>query len=152
MFEWIDQHRALLVWAGIGSVVLFLGTLALLPLLIKRMPADYFCRQGPSPESWRGHHPVLRMVLIVLKNLAGYIVIAAGIAMLVLPGQGILTIVMGIGLLEFPGKHRLVLRVIRIPAIWRALQWTRRKTGQPEFERPDSPRSSGEGAEGHGAE
>jgi hypothetical protein len=140
VFEWIDQHRALLVWAGIGSVVLFVGTLALLPMLIARLPADFFSRKGPPPESWRGHHPVLRMILIVAKNVVGYLVIAAGIAMLFLPGQGILTIVMGIGLLDFPGKRKLLLRVVSIPAVWRALQWTRRRTGHPEFERVEMTR------------
>ena len=140
VFDWLDQHRALLVWMGIGSVVLFVGTLALLPMMIARLPTDFFSRKGPPPDSWRGHHPAMRMVLIVIKNVIGYLVIAAGIAMLFLPGQGILTIVMGIGLLDFPGKRKLLLRVVSIPAVWRALQWTRRRTGHPEFERPVSPR------------
>ena len=44
--------------------------------------------------------------MIIGKNLLGVFFVLIGIAMLVLPGQGILTIIAGMMLLDFPGRHR----------------------------------------------
>ena len=37
--------------------------------------------------------------------------------MLVLPGQGILTILMGLFLMNFPGKYRLERKVVTLPQV-----------------------------------
>lgn len=112
------------------SVASFVGTLIIVPLLLVRLPADYF-REG-NPRVWMpNHHPVLRGIGIAVKNLVGAIFLLAGIAMLVLPGQGILTMLIGVSLMNFPGKRRLEKRLISQPAILQTINHLRQKFGQP---------------------
>ena len=54
MEEWFKEHQTV-VWGMVGlSITTIVLTVLLLPLLVARMPADYFVRKGPPPESWRG--------------------------------------------------------------------------------------------------
>lgn len=56
--------------------------------------------------------------------------------MLVLPGQGILTIVLGISLLDFPGKRPFIRWLVSKPMVYRALDWLRKKTHSPPLDLP----------------
>jgi drug/metabolite transporter (DMT)-like permease len=76
----------------------------------------------------------------MLKNLLGIIFILAGVAMLILPGQGILTILLGIMLMNFPGKHTLERRIVQQPAVLRAINWMRTKANHPELKLPNQVR------------
>ena len=116
---------------AVGSIaVLVLGAVAV-PIVIKRMPADYFIRH-PRPD----HQPsgVLGLALFWLRNSAGIVLIVAGVLMLVLPGQGVLTILAGLSLLAFPGKRRLQLRLLRTPALRHAIDGMRRRAGKPPLQ------------------
>jgi hypothetical protein len=73
----------------------------------------------------------LRVVLRAVKNIVGLVLVLAGVLMLVLPGQGLLTIFMGITLLDFPGKRRLELSVVRRRPVFSALNWIRKKARRP---------------------
>ena len=70
--------------------------------------------------------------------LFGFALILAGVAMLVLPGQGILTILMGVALANFPGKFTLERRLVRQPAVGRALNRIREIAGKVHLELPPS--------------
>ena len=124
--SWIEQHEALLWTLGGLSVFLFIASLVAVPWLVVRIPADYFLGKTRADHRPRFRHPGLRVVLLVLKNLTGGILLAAGLAMLLLPGQGLLTLFMGVMLIDFPGKYRLERRIVRIPVILRAINWIRR--------------------------
>jgi hypothetical protein len=65
------------------------------------------------------------------KNLIGYGLILAGILMLLLPGQGILTMITGLLLIDYPGKFRLERQIARQPAILKSLNWLRAKAQKP---------------------
>ena len=104
MFEWIGDHKALVGWLATLSSVTLIGTLIAIPLLVARIPEDYFVKRRRRRVSWWKRHPVLRVVGVISKNAVGSLFIVAGIAMLVLPGQGIITIVVGLLLIDFPGK------------------------------------------------
>jgi len=67
---------------------------------------------------------------VVLKNVLGFVFIAAGIVMLFLPGQGILTILIGLTLVSFPRKRALEISLIRRPSVLRAVNWIRRRSGK----------------------
>jgi hypothetical protein len=56
--------------------------------------------------------------------------------MLVLPGQGIATIVVGLLMMQFPGKRRLEKRLLSIRPVLRAVNAMRIKSGQPELQMP----------------
>ena len=53
--------------------------------------------------------------------------------MLVLPGQGILTMVIGFSIMDFPGKHRLNDRIVANRKIQQSLNWIRRKGGKDDL-------------------
>jgi hypothetical protein len=138
MLDWIPFSKTALWWMGILSVVTFFGSLIALPMLIARMPADYFVRDRQGHAAHRRQHPVLRVIGLVCKNLVGLAFVLAGIAMLVLPGQGVLTIVIGLSLMNFPGKHALERYIVQQPTILQAINWTRNKAGQPPLKVPQS--------------
>src|SRR5262245_38829534 len=101
MGDWLEQHEALLIWLtalSVGSLVL---TAALLPVVVLRLPADYFVREHRLGHGKRGW---LDWVWHLGKNVLGGVFVLAGIVMLFTPGQGLLTILIGLLLLDFPGK------------------------------------------------
>jgi hypothetical protein len=138
MPDWIPISTTALWWMGILSVVTFVGTLIALPFLVARIPADYFVRDRHGHAAHHRQHPVLRVIGLVCKNLVGLAFVLAGVAMLVLPGQGILTIVIGLSLMNFPGKHALERRIVQQPSILQAINWMRHKAGQPSLTVPQS--------------
>jgi hypothetical protein len=112
------------------SIVGFIGSLIAIPLILVRLPSHYFDER--HPRKWmENHHPVLRLIGHVVKNVLGFILLAAGIAMLVLPGQGILTMLIGISLVDFPGKRQLERKLIGQPAVLNTINKLREKFGQP---------------------
>lgn len=131
MLDWLQLNQTLLTWLAVVSVVTFVGSLLAVPWLIVRIPADYFSRAEPHVLPWVNRHPVVHIVAHVAKNVVGALLILAGIAMLVLPGQGVLTIVIGILLLDFPGKRALERRLVSQPTILRAINWMRERGGRP---------------------
>jgi Putative transmembrane protein (PGPGW) len=119
------------VWVVLGVVsgVLFIGTLIAIPILIVRLPNDYFIKN--HRRTWlQNRHPVLRVTAYVIKNLIGCVFLLAGIAMLVLPGQGILTMLIGVSLIDFRGKQKLQRKLIGQPAVLRTINRIRQKFGR----------------------
>lgn len=136
MLDALREHPVLLAWmAGISAAMLVVGVVVA-PWIVARLPVDHFVRKGPPPDSWRAHHPVVRLLLRGLKNALGAAFVLAGVAMLVLPGQGILTILLGLGLLDLPGKRAVELALARRGPVRRALQWLRRRAGRPPLRIP----------------
>ena len=139
MSAWIQDHQALVWWMGTFSVLSFFGSLLLIPVLVVRIEADYFTRSKVPAGWWKHHHPALRLLLLVLKNLIGAVFVLAGIAMLVLPGQGLLTILVGLLFLNFPGKRALERRLVCVSHINRSLNWLRRRAGRKPLQLPCKP-------------
>jgi hypothetical protein len=69
-------------------------------------------------------------MFLTVKNAVGGLLLVAGILMLVLPGQGILTILAALALLNFPGKRALELRILHRPALLKGINWLRRRAGR----------------------
>lgn len=130
---WAEANQALLWWLAAGSLALFVGSLAALPWVIGRLPADYFAHEKRPPSLWRDRSPAARWALRIGKNALGAVLLVAGIVMLAAPGQGILTIVVGFVLIDFPGKYRLERRIAGQARVRRGLNWIRRKRGKPEM-------------------
>jgi len=115
---------------GIVSFITFVGTLIVVPWLIVRIPTDYFASEKRQTEAWSNHHPLIRGLLLVAKNLFGVVLVVMGIIMLVLPGQGLLTILVGLVLLNFPGKYRFERWLVLRRPILRSVNWLRRRRGR----------------------
>jgi len=131
MTEWLQQHQLLLGWMAALSVVTFVVSLIAVPMLIVRIPPDYFAR---SSRQWatsdrHGLHP-LQVLLVIGKNLLGCFFLMAGLIMLVLPGQGVLTILIGIGLLNFPGKFKIERWIASRKYILNSMNWLRARSGK----------------------
>lgn len=127
----LENHQQLLVWIGVGSFVVFIISLLTLPWLVAKIPEDYFVPKKRQPTNWKNQHPVVRLLTLIGKNLLGFGLILAGLFMLFLPGQGILTLVTGLLLIDYPGKFRLERKIVRTPAILNGLNWLRAKAKKP---------------------
>ncbi|MBN2475201.1 MAG: hypothetical protein JXB62_11370 [Pirellulales bacterium] len=127
MLDWIEAHETILWWLAAASAIMFVATLILVPLVVVRIPADYFAPGRPHRTPWTDQHPIVRGFLLVAKNLLGCVFVGAGLLMLALPGQGILTIVVGIMLLNFPGKYRLERWIVARRPVLRSANWLRQR-------------------------
>ncbi len=74
------------------SAVMLVGALVLLPWVLARLPANWF-EQAPPPFRERLKAQPLRAGL---RLLLGSALVALGVALLVLPGQGLLTPLAGL--------------------------------------------------------
>jgi hypothetical protein len=132
---WLLEPTVLGVLA-VASGVFFVLSLVGVPWFVARVPADYFSRREraelglPAPKS-----TPLRIAVRVGKNLLGVFLLVAGLAMVVLPGQGLITIVVALLFLDFPGKRRLERRIIGARPVLRAINSLRKRAGQPPIER-----------------
>lgn len=123
---------------GLGVIMAIASTIAI-PWLIVRMPADYFVTRR-KPRLERGP---LVTVFWLLRNTLAVLLVLAGIAMLVLPGQGLLTILIGIGISTFPGKYRIERAIMRRAAVYRSANWIRRRAGRIPLQYPAAGDDSG---------
>lgn len=123
--ERIESLESLLIGLGITSVILFLGSVVLIPLIIAYLPKDYFTR---TIKPFNQLNP-LHMVGRVAKNLIGTLFLLSGSIMLFIPGQGILTILLGLSLIDFPGKRYLETRILNSPKAKLLIEWCRSKSG-----------------------
>ncbi len=125
------------IWLGGAaglSLLLLAGSILLTPWLLSRLPTDYFQDPHHRPLQSLDHRPLIRIILLIVKNLMGFILFLAGISMLFLPGQGLLTIAMAMVLVDFPGKNRLKRSIIQVPRIREWINLLRERLGKAPFE------------------
>ena len=123
---------------GISSIFIFLISILGISWFVAQIPEDYFLRSKRQPSKWREQKPILRYVVKFGKNLIGLSLIIGGLLMLVLPGQGLLTIVTGLLLVNYPGKYKLEQKLSSMPSIFRALNWIRLKANKPPLQKKAS--------------
>jgi hypothetical protein len=128
MLDWL--YSSSLVWPlFVLSIATFIGSLVLIPWILLRLPPHYFDER--HPRIWlKDHHRIVRQVGFALKNLLGIAFILAGIAMLVLPGQGLLTMLIGISFVDFPGKRALERKIVSVPQVLSAINGVRARFGE----------------------
>lgn len=130
-WAWAQAHSTLLFWLGMVSLASAVLTVLLLPVVVVRLPADYFTASRRDLARRRG--PLLWLEH-ALRNLVGVLFVLAGVAMLVLPGQGLLTILIGLLLIDFPGKRALERRLVRRPSVLAFLNRLRARRGRPPLQ------------------
>lgn len=128
---WMEIWETQLWWLAAASAIMFVGSLIAIPFFALRIPHDYFLAPERIKTPWGGWPPLVRGLFIVLKNLAGVVLILAGVAMLILPGQGLLTILLGLVLTNFPGKYRLERRLVSHGPVLRGINWIRERRSVP---------------------
>jgi len=130
MFDWTSEYDGLFWWLAAGSAMTFLVSLAVLPMLVARIPEDYFIENHRPKSRFAAYHPVLRVVLIAAKNLVGGVLFLVGLVMIPLPGQGVITMLVGLLLLDVPGKYIFERWLIARPSIHRPVNWMRARHGR----------------------
>lgn len=122
--QWIPAD--VLISLTIASVIGFVGSLIAIPWILIRLPCDYFDMR--VPRHWmKDHHPILRLIGLIIKNCLGAVFLMAGFLMLFLPGQGVLTMLIGISFMDFPNKRKLEARIVGQPALLNAINRMRHK-------------------------
>ena len=94
----------------------------IIPWLIVKMPADYFCHHHRER-----HWNATRVLFYVLRNALALVLFIAGCIMLILPGQGLLTIL--IAIIVFRCARKIfsgTLGTSRNKAYIEAVNWIRR--------------------------
>ena len=118
------------IWLlGIASAAMLVISAIVIPYLIVRLPADFYV-EDDHPRHLFQDRPLLRIFFLTVKNAIGAVLLVAGILMLVLPGQGILTILAALALLNFPGKRKMEMRILHRPAILKSVNWLRKRAGR----------------------
>jgi hypothetical protein len=131
--QYLSEHSDTILWLASISFGVFVISILALPLIIVRLPVDFFIHPSSVPVRLSP----LRLALKILKNALGLFLLLIGTVMLFTPGQGILTILLGISLMDFPGKHRLQGRIVRSPRVHRSLNWLRQRAGRSKFALPE---------------
>lgn len=124
-----------LLGLSIFGVLSFVAGVVGVPWFFTRMPADYFSgRERRALGIEAPVRPLSAVLLRVAKNLLGLFLIACGVAMIILPGQGLLTILVGILFVDFPGKRRLERWLLAKGPVMRTINGLRRRAGKPPIE------------------
>jgi hypothetical protein len=133
-------------WLAALSVFMLMASLLVLRILLVRIPADYFVRHEPLLAGIR--HPAWEVLLLVLKNLVGFILVLLGLIMSLpgVAGQGILTVLAGLSLMNFPGKRRLQRLIVMQPLIQKTINGIRARAGMPPLDLDGFHEDAGEGA------
>ena len=116
---------------GISSLVILVISAISIGFIIRKIPHDYFLNEKRGMSQYKNKNPFFWLIVLTLKNIIGYCLILGGILMLVLPGQGLLTILVGLILSDYPGKFKLEKRIIKTNLILKTINWYRNKSNIP---------------------
>lgn len=121
----------ILIGGGVFLAGCILATLAVGALIVKLRP-DHFCGKGPAHPKF-ANRPALRWAVKAAKNMAGVLLILAGLVLSLpgIPGPGLLVVFFGLTLLDFPGKRRAEAWLIGRKRILRTVNWLRRRFHRP---------------------
>ena len=133
MLEFLYSYKEILLATAWGSLALFFVSLAIIPWLVIKIPADYFQLRYRIRSDTKSKRSLLAAGFSGIKNLVGFVLIAVGALMLVLPGQGILTILVGLFMMNFPGKYKIEQKLVTIPEVLNSLNWIRAKADKEPF-------------------
>ncbi len=122
------------VLAGLSIVTFTLSVIGF-PWLVARLPEDCFQHPDKKKDS-SDPGKTSHIFIVVLKNILGLFFFGAGIIMLFLPGQGIISILIGLG--HFPYKQHILYKTTRPKTIQGSLDWLRKKTGKHPFDWEDT--------------
>ena len=126
----LQDKEILLYWFTVASAIGLFLSILLVPWIITQIPADYFLHKKRKEKTFFIRHPLIKVMVLILRNLFGIVLILAGIIMLFIPGQGVISIITGIILTDFPYKYRLEQWIISQPKILQTINTLRRKAGK----------------------
>jgi hypothetical protein len=123
------------------TAVLLVGSAWAVRWYVLRLPPDVLL-STQTPGRARQDPTGMRLLVLVARNLLGAILLLAGIAMLVLPGQGLLTMAIGLALLDLPFKWRLTRAILSYRPVLAGINRLRTGARLPPLEQPAKPRDA----------
>ena len=130
--EFVSSYKVYILWLATISLFVFIFSLISIKWLVALIPTNYFIKKNMVKS--KRSYSFIWLISVIVKNLIGYTLILGGLLMLVLPGQGLFTILMGLVLSNYPGKYNIERRFISIPSVLRTVNWLRKKSNKPPLE------------------
>ncbi len=131
LYELVERYWELFLALTAFSLVTVVAMATLGAAMVSELPADYFINaEHRKQRVYLQHLPTpVRMVAVFGKNITGIVLIVAGILMLVLPGQGLLTMLAGIMLTDLPGKYTTLRWLVQHKTLTITINWLRARKG-----------------------
>ena len=121
----------------LGSLSLFILIISvfMMVLIISFLPEDYFKSENRNLISsvQNSRYPLLKLLVLTTKNFFGVLLLLSGILMLVLPGQGILTIITALVFIDYPGKYKFERKLLRQKGVINSINWIRSRLSKPSL-------------------
>ena len=124
--HFFNAYKQIFIVLSTLSIIALILSPLIINLILIRLPQDYFikAKDDLKPTNY---------ILQFIKNLFGTILIIIGLAMFVLPGQGLITFIIGMSLVRFPGKRKLQMKIVKNHSVQKSLNWFRFKSKKTPF-------------------
>ena len=129
------MNSDLLFLLGSLSIFILIISVFMMVLIISFLPEDYFKSENRNLISsvQNSRYPLLKLLVLITKNFFGVLLLLSGILMLVLPGQGILTIITGLVFMDYPGKYKFERKLLRQKGVINSKNWIRSRLSKPSL-------------------
>jgi len=126
------------VWTALAllSGLMFVGGIVSIPWMLALIPRDYFLTHETYLSRWKTRRPLLRLLILILRNFVGLILFLMGAIMLITPGQGLLMMLLGLACSTFPGKRQLEMKILRQRGVLDSINWLRYKVNREPLQIP----------------
>ena len=133
IISWSSMNSDLLFLLGSLSIFILIISVFMMVLIISFLPEDYFKSENRNLISsvQNSRYPLLKLLVLITKNFFGVLLLLSGILMLVLPGQGILTIITGLVFIDYPGKYKFERKLLRQKGVINSINWIRSRLSKP---------------------
>ncbi len=135
IISWSSMNSDLLFLLGSLSIFILIISVFMMMLIISFLPEDYFKSENRNLISsvQNSRYPLLKLLVLITKNFFGILLLLSGILMLVLPGQGILTIITGLVFMDYPGKYKFERKLLRQKGVINSINWIRSRLSKPSL-------------------
>ena len=69
LIVWFSDHPGILITLGVSSVFIFILSIAGISWFVAQIPDDYFLSTKRQRTKWGQEKPILRLLLILVKNI-----------------------------------------------------------------------------------
>ena len=135
IISWSSMNSDLIFLLGSLSIFILIISVLMMVLIISFLPEDYFKSENRNLISsvQNSRYPLLKLLVLITKNFFGVLLLLSGILMLVLPGQGILTIITGLVFIDYPGKYKFERKLLRQKGVINSINWIRSRLSKPSL-------------------
>ena len=135
IISWSSMNSDLIFLLGSLSIFILIISVFMMVLIISFLPENYFKSENRNLISsvQNSRYPLLKLLVLITKNFFGVLLLLSGILMLVLPGQGILTIITGLVFMDYPGKYKFERKLLRQKGVINSINWIRSRLSKPSL-------------------